>query len=137
MNPLQYIKWSLINYFSVKGRADRSEFLIFMVFVSFVGVLAATIDFKIFGPEVFPTTQEILHGQTMPSYFGLTHMVGLAFFIPSITVTTRRLHDRGKTGWWQLSYITVIGVLVVFVWCLYASSPFANKYGPPSAYEQA
>ncbi len=137
MTPLHYIKWSLAHYFTTKGRADRSEFLIFMVFTSFMATLAATIDFKIFGPEVFPTVEQILQGHTLPSYFGLMHMMGLAFFIPSVTIVTRRLHDRGKSGWWQLLILTGIGVFLVFFWCFYASNPFANKYGPPPVYEQA
>ncbi|EMY67904.1 PF05656 domain protein [Leptospira vanthielii serovar Holland str. Waz Holland = ATCC 700522] len=37
--------------------------------------------------------------------------------LPSLSVGARRLHDTGKSGWWQLIGITGIGVLVlIFFW---------------------
>ena len=29
------------------------------------------------------------------------------FLIPTVSLTTRRLHDIGKTGWWQLWYFLI------------------------------
>lgn len=54
----------------------------------------------------------------------------LVILIPSISVTTRRLHDTGRSGWWQLLYLTGIGGLVVFIFTLEDSSPGPNEYGP-------
>ena len=31
----------------------------------------------------------------------------VVFIIPTISLTTRRLHDIGKTGWWQLWYTLI------------------------------
>ncbi len=41
----------------------------------------------------------------------------LAILLPSLSVGSRRLHDVGKSGWWQLIGLTGIGILVlIFFW---------------------
>ena len=46
-------------------------------------------------------------------------IVLLATLVPSISVGARRLHDVGKSGWYQLLALTIIGLLPLFFW--YAS----------------
>ena len=53
----------------------------------------------------------------------------LALLIPGIAITTRRLHDTGRSGWWQLIYlIPLIGWIVMVVFLLQESKP-DNEYG--------
>ncbi len=40
----------------------------------------------------------------------------LILFLPMISVSTRRLHDIGRSGWWQLLAITGIGLIPLIVW---------------------
>ncbi|RYF53877.1 MAG: DUF805 domain-containing protein, partial [Comamonadaceae bacterium] len=35
---------------------------------------------------------------------------------PELAVGTRRLHDIGRSGWWQLLLLTGIGFLLLLVW---------------------
>ena len=53
----------------------------------------------------------------------------VALLIPLFAVTARRLHDYGLSGWWQLSYITVIGIFVVLVWCMLPAKEDENQWG--------
>ncbi len=54
----------------------------------------------------------------------------LAMLIPGIAITTRRLHDTGRTGWWQLVYLVpLVGWLIMLVFLVQGSSP-DNEYGP-------
>lgn len=40
----------------------------------------------------------------------------LVLFLPSIAITTRRLHDTSRSGWWQLiSLIPLIGPIILIV----------------------
>ena len=59
----------------------------------------------------------------------LSLIFSLAITVPSISVTSRRLHDRGLSGWWQLSYVTLIGIFVVLVLCALPAKDDENKWG--------
>ena len=43
-------------------------------------------------------------------------LVALGVLLPALAVGSRRLHDIGKSGWWQLIMLTVIGLLVLIYW---------------------
>ena len=43
----------------------------------------------------------------------INSLVVLGLLLPALAVGTRRLHDIGKSGWWQLIMLTVIGLLVL------------------------
>ena len=55
-------------------------------------------------------------------------LVNLAVLVPSLAVGARRLHDIGKSGWWQLLSLTVIGVIVLIYWFVQPSTG-PNEYG--------
>jgi uncharacterized membrane protein YhaH (DUF805 family) len=42
-------------------------------------------------------------------------ILGLATILPQLAVGARRLHDTGRSGWWQLLLITVIGTIILIV----------------------
>jgi uncharacterized membrane protein YhaH (DUF805 family) len=55
----------------------------------------------------------------------------LALLLPSISVCTRRLHDTGRSGWWQLLLlIPLIGLIVIVIFTVQDSQPGDNQYGP-------
>ena len=66
-----------VKYCSVQGRASRSEYWWFMLFSSVATAVLENI------PVV-----------------GI--LASLAFILPTVCVTSRRLHDIGWSGWWQL-----------------------------------
>jgi uncharacterized membrane protein YhaH (DUF805 family) len=51
----------------------------------------------------------------------------LLLIIPQFSVSSRRLHDIGKSGWWILINFTIIGIIVLFVWYATKSNPKLNK----------
>jgi len=48
--------------------------------------------------------------------------------IPSLSAGARRLHDLGKSGWWQLLWLTIIGGFVVLIWQMLEGDVDRNKY---------
>ena len=80
------IKLGFKNYAYFSGRTIRAEFWWFLLF-----------------------TQLTLFITWVPI---IGWVVGLAIIIPQVSVTTRRLHDIGKSGWWQILPWALIFVLV-------------------------
>ncbi len=63
----------------------------------------------------------------------LSILYSLVVFIPGIAITARRLHDIGKSGWWQLiMLIPLIGLIVIIIFCI-KESEGDNQYGPKPA----
>jgi uncharacterized membrane protein YhaH (DUF805 family) len=95
------------------SRASRSEYWYFILFNIVISILCRLLDSAI-GNET-----EIIG-----------FIYSLAVILPSIAVTTRRLHDTGRSGWWQLiGLIPIIGWIVLFVWVVTDSNPEVNLYG--------
>ncbi|MFG2131403.1 DUF805 domain-containing protein [Streptomyces sp. NPDC048751] len=53
------------------------------------------------------------------------------FIVPMLSVSVRRLHDTGRTGWRMLiALIPVVGPVLYLVGMAVDSVPGANRYGP-------
>jgi uncharacterized membrane protein YhaH (DUF805 family) len=59
----------------------------------------------------------------------ISAIVSLALLVPSLSIAARRLHDTGRSGWWQLILlIPIIGLIVLIVF-LAQDSHDVNDYG--------
>ncbi|WP_020570971.1 DUF805 domain-containing protein [Neolewinella persica] len=109
---------ALNNYLKFEGRSRRAEFWSFVLVTMLFGAAASFWDNLIFNEREF--------------FEGL---VNLAFLVPSIAVSTRRLHDIGRSGWWQLLWLTGIGGLVLIYWYAQDSDSNRNEYGSSPKYD--
>ncbi|MEL6587463.1 MAG: DUF805 domain-containing protein [Pseudomonadota bacterium] len=55
---------------------------------------------------------------------------GLVFVVPSISVTVRRLHDAGLSGWFTILFFVPFGAFVLFLMALIPPQPAGDRYGP-------
>ena len=86
------IKICFSKYADFSGRASRSEYWWFFLFIILVGAIISTLSNKLGG------------------------VFYLATLLPSLAAATRRLHDTSRSGWWQLvCLIPVIGLIVLLV----------------------
>jgi len=104
------------NYLNFSGRSNRSEFWYFFLFILLGNFLTHLIDTYIIG----------YHPEEMGMVSGIFF---LATAIPQLSLTFRRLHDIGKSGWWFLLCFTIIGLIPLFVWWCTMSDPKKNSYG--------
>ena len=63
-------------------------------------------------------------------------LTGVVLFLPTISVSVRRLHDTDHSGWWWwlqlLNVLCFLGTLIlVFGFYIKPSDPGDNSYGPP------
>ena len=95
MNFGQAIKSGFSNYVTFSGRAARSEFWYWTLFVVLVTMAAGILDRGLFDFDESTTT----------GVFG--PLVSLIFFLPGLAVSVRRLHDLDRSGWWLLLVFTI------------------------------
>ena len=115
----------LAPYFSLKGRSSRREWWIIEILI----VLGFRLNEHLF--EIMATEGGRFD---LGAEAGQTWMMAAATLLwLNIASNVRRLHDRGKSGWWSLFYlIPGIGQLWCFVECGFLKGqPHANRYGPP------
>lgn len=62
---------------------------------------------------------------------GAAALLSLFGFWVLLACTAQRLHDMGRTGWWQLLYLVPLAGLPVFLWIGFSRGvKFANQFGP-------
>lgn len=112
MGLAEAVKSVFSNYATITGRAARSEYWFFVLFI-FLGQFAIGFVSAI-----------------IPILAILSLIFALGTFIPSITVGVRRLHDINKSGWWLLlAFIPAIGVIILIIFFILAGSEGPNDFG--------
>ena len=99
-------------YANFEGRASRSEYWWFYLWVQLLGIPAGVMD-GIIG----------LEAQLVSA------LVSLVFLLPSLSVGVRRLHDSGKSGWNLLWVLTIIGIFYVLYLSIIEGETMPNAYG--------
>lgn len=116
---MNWFLMALKKYATFSGRSRRSEYWYYILFYLIIAIVLGFID-RMAGTMMSNGTVGILGG-----------LFGLAMLIPSLAVGARRLHDTGRTGWWQLiGLIPLIGIIVLIVFYVQDSHPGSNQYGP-------
>ena len=118
MNMKEAVVSVLTNWNNFSGRACRSEFwyfglavFLFSMIISFIEIATGIVDIE-------------------SAEMGIVSIIfSLLLFVPSLSVTARRLQDRGWSGWWQLLYLTIVGSLVIIVLNILPAKEDENKWG--------
>tara|TARA_B100001057_G_scaffold463065_1_gene516667 strand:- start:742 stop:1197 length:456 start_codon:yes stop_codon:yes gene_type:complete len=150
MTFLKSIKTCLFKkYFIASGRANRSEYWYFMLFVYSIILLAGMsrpILQELTPQDQFSSTKDwSIHARTFINIFYFI------IAIPYITSTSRRLQDIGQSNTWVLfivlfwllslipffilSFLSIIGSIlqiIVFILCTKKGDKKKNKFGAPS-----
>ena len=116
MDFVSAVKTCFNKYVTFSGRAVRSEFWYFILFLLTGHLITWQLD-----SMLFPTS----------AYSPLSSIFSLVTFLPNLAVSVRRLHDIDKSGWWVLlSFIPVIGTIILIIWFCKAGTPGPNRFGP-------
>ena len=138
------------HYFDFNGRADRKEYWYFILWITLISLPIIYLDYLVFGPDDFSDRNVAFSS----AWEAIT-------FFPLISVSARRLHDIGRTGWWQITPFIPIIILIpllfsmsdgssvpIFIWILFLivfialftllyffckkGDSLDNKYGSPN-----
>lgn len=118
MNMKEAVVSVLTNWNNFSGRACRSEFWYFVLATFLVSMIISIIEIATGMVDIESAEMGIL-----------SIIFTLLLFVPSLSVTARRLQDRGWSGWWQLLYLTIVGILVIIVLNILPAQEDENKWG--------
>ena len=112
MNFFESIRICFSKYFDFTGRARRSEFWWFQLFCTLCLLILGFVDEAIFGVIDLHLDTDSVDPQAIPFHYTLEDIFSIlwdkqylsniffyATLIPSISVTVRRFHDVGLSGW--------------------------------------
>lgn len=151
-------------YADFTGRARRKEYWWFTLINAVISAVLITgwlvpivkMAFNAASGETTPDEWEIARIILSNPFLYIYMVYYLAVLIPSLSVTVRRLHDIGKSGYWlflqigasllislanlytgtntavamTLSFIAVAISILFLVWTFTDSQPGENKWGP-------
>ena len=145
MSFLEAIISGFKNILHFKGRSSRSEYNYWMLFLFFLFSISLEIDPPLQITDVY--FENDLEGQAIDDnirndpflepfksrLFSFFYFVAL---LPTIAVTVRRFHDIGKSGWFILLPLTIIGIIPYHYWTsLSKGDPDINFYGKNPLYD--
>ena len=105
-NIFHYYLDALQNYANFQGRASRPQFWYYKL-----------VDFII----------AFVLGMISVGTLGFIY--SLAVLVPTLAIGARRLHDTGKSGWWQLLLlIPLVGLIILIIFWAQPSQQGKNKY---------
>lgn len=109
----------MLRYFEISGRSTRMQYWMFALIQLLLTVGAVSIDYQTGGFRDL--------GNPQPT---ATLFIGIVHIVPAFTLTIRRLHDIGRSGWWYfLPLVPIVGAIILLVWMCWPSDEYANAYG--------
>ena len=114
---MEYFIDGFRKYAEFSGRTTRKAYWMFMLFYTVIYLVLMIVDSAV--GKIF-----------------FTAIFSVISLVPSISITARRLHDTGRSGWWQLItvFLPVLGLIILLV-LVSQRSQEDNSYGskPPQA----
>jgi uncharacterized membrane protein YhaH (DUF805 family) len=103
---MEHFIGALKKYADFTGRARRQEYWMFILVYMIINIVLSILGLDI-----------------------VSGIVGLGLLIPSLSIAARRLHDTGRSGWWQLIVLIPLIGLIVLIIFLAQDSNDENDYG--------
>lgn len=102
-------------YLGFNGRATRKDYWGFVLINLLVGIVIGIVEAIVGMDDGF-----------------ISSLYSLAVICPTITLCTRRLHDTGRSGWWQLALVVpLLCFYPLYLLWIKKGSDETNKYGAP------
>jgi len=143
INFLESMKLGFVNYCKFTGRTRRSEFFYFFCVVYWISeILFIVYISEVLGNGHYEddphTGKKTFIAGHVPYALNLCYyLFGALTSIPKISVSVRRLHDTGRSGYYYLLvFIPIAGILIFLSFACQDSETNTNEYGPSPKYVQ-
>ena len=139
MNFIEAIQSGFRNVLDFGGRASRSEYNFWLLFLFILFTISIEIEPPT--PGLGQYDSESIEEEAFDPDFSrdplfepfnsrLFSFVYFVVFLPTMSLTIRRFHDIGKSGWYILLPITIIGIIPYHYWtCISKGDCETNLYG--------
>jgi uncharacterized membrane protein YhaH (DUF805 family) len=129
------VRTCISKFATFDGRATRSEFWWFYLFAALVGFIGYVpiLILTLIGASSNDGAISSIFTILTVIFWIVWLIVVVALYIPLLAVGSRRLHDRGQSGWLQLLYLVPCGNIVLIVFFVMEGTPGDNAYGPKPA----
>jgi len=129
MSPIEAIKICYSKYANFEGRASRSEYWYFTIYIYLTLGLVSILTPALTSLEV--------------PFIIFLLIFGLGNFLPQIGAAVRRLHDINVSGWWLLlpvpfaflpagfKFVPALINIGLWIAMMFPGNPNKNKYGDP------
>lgn len=138
----QAIKTCFSKTFVFQGRARRSEFWWYYLFMFIIGTVVGLILMMVFIAVLVPIIRSAdpVTGQLPDDqveafvwasvlFYGAVIVASTVFLVLMLGAMARRLHDTGQSGHWLWFYLAGLGI-VPLIMCIMEGQPHENQYGP-------
>ncbi|WP_170397164.1 DUF805 domain-containing protein [Ruegeria arenilitoris] len=120
------IRTCFTKFLTFSGRASRSEYWFFFLFIVIWSIIAGIIDAQFF-TQVAVTETETSKSVTATSSAPVQSIVSLIVFIPHLAVAWRRMHDTGRSGLYALlPILLILGAFAVLIFGIGLASHFQH-----------
>lgn len=131
MGPITAISNAVVRTFNFSGRASRGEYWWFFLACTAVFITCGFVDAMMMTGLVAQQGQQALLNLGI---FDFASTYAWLITLPTfMSVTARRLHDAGFSGFWTILYFIPLGGLALVVMHIMPSENRTTAYGTPSA----
>ena len=117
-------------YFSLVCLCALGSLMLWLVLFMWMGIVTHVVHETLFAKA--PITREIQDIIIFDWNVKFSACVAfLAIIWPVVAAGSRRLHDAGRSGWWQILVLTGVGTALLIYWLARPSHTEQNRYGTP------
>ena len=124
---MHWMLMPLRRYADFSGRSRRKEYWMFFLFNWLIGIAVGFLSLLLYAMGLSETAMMAI----LTPVLALYAIAAIAFVIPGLAVTIRRLHDTDRSGWailWGL--VPIIGAFMLLVFYVTEGTRGPNRFGP-------
>jgi uncharacterized membrane protein YhaH (DUF805 family) len=126
-------------YATFTGRASRAEFWWWFLVSYLISLVLSFVGQAIAGPQPQPPVAATSQDEVTQYFYAVFGWIAqasivawiwaLATLVGTIALSTRRLHDTNRSGWWYLiAFVPLVGAIILIVFWASGPKPEGQRY---------